>query len=324
MSSRRRGTVCGISMLAAAFAALGAAPEPAPTPGAAGNGRLISVSAVALPEGAAARPEFASILGEVSVSSITYASDGLRVKGYLAVPRAGEHLPCVIWNRTGNRAFGALTSLDAVLVLGALARRGYVVAASQYRGAAGGDGRDEYGGADVGDVLNLIPLLESLPRADGTRIGMVGWGRGGMMTYLALSRTDRIAAAVVASGVSDLSEWLEKRRDMENTFEALIPDFREKREETLLARSAVAWPEKLAPRTPILILGGAGDWSVNPEQSLDMAGKLLALRRPFRLVLLEGGGHQLHDQKEEADRLIRGWLDRYVRDREPVPGAGAP
>ncbi len=312
------------ALFVAAYSALGAAADPTPSPQTPPDGRLLSLSGASLPEGASARPEYAAILNEVAVSSITYASDGLKVKGYLAVPKVGEHLPCVIWNRDGNRAFRAITNLEAVSVLGALARRGYVVVASQYRGSPGSEGRDELGGGDVNDVLNLLPLLESIPRADPGRVGMVGLSRGGMMTYLALSRTTRIAAAIVAPGISDLFEWLEKRRDMESAFETLIPDFREKRDEALAARSAIRWPEKLAPQTPILILAGARDWSVSPQQSLDLAGALLARHHPFRLVVLEGAGHDFRERKEEADREIAGWLDRYVRDREPVPGAGTP
>jgi dipeptidyl aminopeptidase/acylaminoacyl peptidase len=317
--ARRRALAA--ALFAAAIRALGAAPDPTVSPQAPPNGRLLSLSAASLPEAASARPEYAGILNEVAVSSITYASDGLKVKGYLAVPKTGEHLPCVIWNRDGNRAFRAITNREAVSVLGALAKRGYVVVASQYRGSPGSDGRDELGGGDVDDVLNLLPLLESLPRADPSRVGMVGWSRGGMMTYLALSRTTRIAAAVVGSGISDLFDWLEKRRDMESAFETLIAGFHEKREETLAARSAIRWPEKLAPQTAILILAGARDWSVSPQQSLDLAGALLARHHPFRLVVLEGAGHDFREQKEEADREIAGWLDRYVRDREPIPGA---
>ncbi len=306
------------SILAALLALLGAAPGTSPTPATPlENGRLISVSAVHLRPGLEARPEFAPILKDVDVSSITYASDGLKVKGYLAVPKIGEHLPAVIWNRGGNRP---TEDLDAVSVLGALARRGFVVVASQYRGTAGGEGRAEFGGADVDDVLNLIPLLEAQPRADASRIGMVGWSRGGMMTYLALTRTDRIAAAVVASGISDLFDWLEKRRDMQNAVTPLIRDFKGKKEEALAARSAIRWPEKLAPKTPILILAGTADYSVNAKQSIDMAAALLAIHHPFRLVVFEGGGHELREHKEELDRLIGDWLDRYVRDRKPVPG----
>jgi len=185
----------------------------------------------------------------IELSRITYESDGLAVRGYLVVPKAvkdGEKLPCVIYNRGGNREFGALDDLRAALMLGSLAERGYVVVAGQYRGNGGGEGREEFGGADVRDVLNLIPLLEGLEHADASRIGMFGWSRGGMMTYQALARTDRIRAAVIGAGVADSFEWVADRPEMETgVFAELVPDWADKREEALEERSAVRWPEKI-------------------------------------------------------------------------------
>jgi len=316
------GVAASLFVLAQAFG--GMAPPPTPTPPAnvvpAENGRLISVAAARLPPGFNTLPDYAAVMEAVNVSAISYSSDGIGVKGYMAVPKDGEHLPCVIFNRAGNREFGILSDEDAVRVLGGLARRGYVVVASQYRGSARGQGRDEYGGADLDDVLNLIPLLESLPRTDARRLGMIGWQRGGMMTYLALTRTDRISAAVVVSAISDLPEWLEKRPEMGSAMQAMIPRFDQNRDEALTARSAIRWPEKLAPKTPILIFAGGGDWAVSPKQPLDMAAALLAIRHPFRLVMLEGSDRDLREHRAEVDRVTGEWLDRYVRDQKPVPG----
>jgi len=261
-----------------------------------------------------------AILRDVAVSAITYASDGLKVKGYLALPKSGERLPAVIFNRGGNRSFGEITDAQAILRLGGLARSGYAVVASQYRGNAGGEGKEEFGGAEVDDVLNLIPLLESIPRVDATRIGMYGWSRGGMMTYLALARTNRVAAAVVGSGVTDLPDMLARRSEMEDVLQALVPGYGEKRDEALAARSAVRWVDRLPKQTPILILAGTADWRVHPKQALDMAAALLEAKRPFRLVVFEGGDHGLTDYRPEVDRLVQDWLDRYVRDRKPWPG----
>jgi dipeptidyl aminopeptidase/acylaminoacyl peptidase len=58
-------------------------------------------------------------------------------------------------------------------------------------------GKDEFGGADLNDVLNRLPLIDSLPKADPSRLGMWDYSRGGLMTYLALTRTSRINAAIV-------------------------------------------------------------------------------------------------------------------------------
>lgn len=295
--------------------ALSAAQVPDPI----ANDRILSVAPVRAPAGAAGEKS-RQILEEVAVSAITYSSDGLKVKGYLAVPKKGDRLPAVIFNRGGNRSFGEITEEGAITRLGGLARSGYIVVASQYRGNDGGEGKEEFGGADVNDVLNLIPLLESISKVDPARIGMYGWSRGGMMTYLALTRTDRIAAAIVGSGVADLPDMLSRRPEMGDVFVELIPGYGEKKDEVLAARSAVRWPEKLSKKTPILILAGTADWRVAPKQALDMAAALLDAKHPFRLVMFEGGDHGLTDFRPEVDRLVQDWLDRYVRDRKPWPG----
>jgi dipeptidyl aminopeptidase/acylaminoacyl peptidase len=112
-------------------------------PALAQDGQLVGASAVMLNEETLTRlesiePTIRTILAQVDVQLMTYLSDGLKVKGYLAVPKHGDTLPCLIVNRGGNRAFGALTDGSAARVLGKLATWGYVVAASQYHGNAGG------------------------------------------------------------------------------------------------------------------------------------------------------------------------------------------
>lgn len=295
-------------------------------PAAAQDGRLLESSPVSFPADSVAawearRPGARDEIEDVEVRAITYSSDGLRVAGWLVQPREGAgRLPCVIYNRGGNREFGALGARAAAVQLGRIASWGYVVVASQYRGNAGGEGREEFGGADVNDVLNLVPLLRSLPRADASRIGMVGWSRGGMMTYLALARTDAIAAAVIGAGMADAFDNVKRRPEMERgVFAELVPGFAADREAALASRSALRWAEKLAPKTPLLLLHGTADWRVHPGESLAMAARLLELKRPFRFVLFEGGDHGLSEHRAEADRLARDWLDRYVRDRRPWP-----
>ncbi|HYG68009.1 MAG TPA: prolyl oligopeptidase family serine peptidase, partial [Anaeromyxobacteraceae bacterium] len=121
------------------------------------------------------------------------------------------------------------------------------------------------------DVLNLIPLLDRHPRADPSRIGMRGWSRGGMMTYLALARTDRIRAAVVGGAMTDAFDTVARRPEMEGVFAELVPRWAEERETALAARSAVRWAERLPEGTPILLLHGSADRRVHPAQALRMA-----------------------------------------------------
>lgn len=222
------------------------------------------------------------------IQRIVYSSHGLRIHAYLAEPlSAGPH-PAIIYNRGGNDSFGLLSDGCAPMLLGPFAQQGYVTVASQYRGADGSEGRDEFGGHDVDDVLSLIPLLDSLAEVDSSRIGMIGYSRGGMMTYLALMLTKRIRAAVVVGAPTDLTEDIRKRPEMLRVYRRMITPDRRKLAAALRARSALFFAARLPVHTPILILQGTADWRTDPHQALDMARAMLDAQRPFRLIMLEG------------------------------------
>jgi dipeptidyl aminopeptidase/acylaminoacyl peptidase len=265
-------------------------------------------------------PGAADYIDSNEVYAITYSSDGLKVKGYLVMPTGEGPFPCLIVNRGGNRDFGAISDIVAILWLGQMADWGYIVIASQYRGVAGGEGMEEFGGADVDDVLNLIPILDSIPRADASRIGMWGASRGGLMTYLALARTDRIRAAVVSAGISDSYDTVKRRPGMETgVYAELVPDWKAKRDSALTARSPVRWVDQLPKETVLLLIHGSADWRVHPSQTLNMADSLLEYEHPYRLVIFEGADHGLTEFRGEESRLSRDFLDHYVRDNSPLP-----
>ena len=260
-----------------------------------------------------------SYLKDVELFAITYLSDGLNVKGYLAQPGAKQKHPCIIYNRGGNREFGSLNEFKMLHILAPLAANGFVVVASNYRGNGGGEGIEEFGGAEVADILNLIPLLEALPNADAGKIGMYGWSRGGMMTYITLTKTNRIKAAVIGAGLSDSFMMIKRRPEMESVYSELVPGYSKNKQHSLEARSAVLWADKLCKTTPILLLHGTADWRVVPEQALEMSAALLKAKRPFRLILFEGGDHGLTEHREKVNRETIEWFTRYLYHDAPLP-----
>ncbi len=101
-----------------------------------------------------------------------------------------------------------------------------VVIGSQYRGNDGGEGKEEYGGADVRDVMNLIPLARSLGYVDMNNVFLFGVSRGGMETYLALKNSIPVNAAAISGGVTDLFGNAKDHPDyVANIYRELIPDF---------------------------------------------------------------------------------------------------
>lgn len=242
---------------------------------------------------------------------VTYWSDGLRVVAILVRPplTAGRRFPLVVFNHGSTAARGALP--ERVLPWQArLVDRGYVVLAPQYRGGGGGEGQDEFGGADVADVLNVFPVAAALGYVDLRNAFMHGHSRGGTMTYLAIKMGAPVRAAVVSSGVADFAArtaftpWVRDSVDR-----VLMPDFDRREAEHYRTRSAVTWPERLT--VPILVMHGTADDRVPPASALDLAARLQRLGRAHELVMFEGGTHDLTGHRAELERRVVAWFDTH-------------
>jgi dipeptidyl aminopeptidase/acylaminoacyl peptidase len=257
----------------------------------------------------------------VKMERLTYESNKLKVKAYMVKPAKPGKYPVLIYNRDGYKEFGLINELFCAAELSHYARWGYVVIASQYRGYEGEEGKDEIGGEEIHDVLNLIPLLASEPSADTSRIGMYGFNRGGMMTYQALTRTQKIDAAIVESGISNfyLYAAIHAEDGFYETMEQMIPEYWSDKSGAIRKRSMAYWPDDLNPETPILILHGSSDWEVHPAESTEASDVLFRIRFPHRLILYEGGSNGLPEFKEEKLATMRLWLNKYVRDQKKYP-----
>ena len=296
--------------------------------------------------------------------AIEYQSDGLSISGFLFVPKTSDSnpgpFPCVIYNRGGNNIqfgreydFGALEITGPISFdLASLASKGYVVVASQYRGF-GPDADwekadfDQFGGKDVNDVTNLIPLLRKLQnsshpvelpegiskKVDSKRIAMYGWSRGGMMTYLALrqlagkSDTMPITTAVIGAGPTNLfSGELERPNLRFDVHQALIPNYDTHRAAELKERSAVYWADELPKSVSMLLLHGTTDDRVNISQSRELANQLHQLGHPHQIIFAEQFDHGFNrrpmDQPLNRDSpmhitwrevLVTEWLNSHLK-----------
>ena len=262
------------------------------------------------------------VIENTIVEKITYLSDGLKVKGYIGYPtEQSKKYSCIIWNRGGYGNKGAIDSFTARGVYGQIASWGYVVLATQYRGNDGGDGKDEFGGEDVNDVLNLVPLAEELEFADKDKWGIEGWSRGGMMTYLSLTRNHNPAypaggfkCAIVLGGIANLRCSSDESPFMRRLYEATLGKYKDEEfYEKCDSRSIVKFADKLPSNTPLLLMHGTNDDRVLPHDSLDLSYKLLEYKIPFRLIMLEGGDHFMKKHRKEVDELRKMWYEKYLK-----------
>jgi dipeptidyl aminopeptidase/acylaminoacyl peptidase len=221
---------------------------------------------------------------------VVYASSGLRVVGYVVHPPVRGPHPVIVWLRGGNRAFGAVEPVTLLNLVG-LAERGFVVVATQYRGVDGGEGTEQYGGADVDDVLALVPLARSLPDADTEHLYLLGGSRGAMEGTLALRRGLPARAAVWRGGLFDLELDLAARPDLAKPWSELMPDWESSRTTALKDRSAIHHAAEI--RVPQLIVHGRQDWRASLAGAQGYAAALDEAGIEHRLVVYEDDEHQL-------------------------------
>jgi len=258
----------------------------------------------------------------VRLFSIAYLSQGLRIRGYLALPPAESPrpAPALIFNRGGVGERGALTPYTAAATIGLYASWGYVAIASQYRGAGGSEGREEWGGAELEDIRALLPILESLPEVDPERIGVIGGSRGGMLTLQLLRRCSRFRAAVVI-GAPTMLHALPPTDPLYRTLLRFLPEGSSPMHEAA-ERSAVLWAHELCKQTPLLVMHGTGDRRVPAEHALYLGLALQRALHPYKLILYDNADHVLAGRWAESTADLRWWVDHYVRDRAPLPRVG--
>jgi dipeptidyl aminopeptidase/acylaminoacyl peptidase len=246
------------------------------------------------------------------VEKIAYISDGLKIKGYLAYPKNIENkkLPCIIWNRGGYQEKGAIDKFTARGIFGQLASWGYTVFASQYRGNAGSEGKEEFGGDDVNDIINLRDLAEGLDFADKDNWGIEGWSRGGMMTFLTLIKKQNFRCAVLSGAISNIKNYIEENPERKLLYEKLFG--KANYETEIKERTIINKIDKL-PKIPYLIIHGGNDDTVSPIQSLELSMELYKKEILHRLIIFENGDHFLKSYRREVDELRKMWFNKYLK-----------
>lgn len=216
---------------------------------------------------------------------VSYLSEGLMVKGYLAVPNGNGPFPLLIYCRGGIRNVG-MTKLAWVNEFVSV---GFMVFAPFYRGNRGGEGREDFGGADRHDVIDAINWLRMHPLVDKTNIHIFGFSRGAIPALFTSMHDPAIASAVVWGGVSDLVLTYEERADMRRMLKRVVGGSPSKVPEGYAWRSPIHYAEQMT--CPVLIIHGARDRQVGVEHAYRLSSRLEYCQKQSDLWIYEEEGH---------------------------------
>jgi dipeptidyl aminopeptidase/acylaminoacyl peptidase len=138
---------------------------------------------------------------------VSYLSEGLKIYALMTVPNGEKPAtgwPTIIFNHGYIPPDVYVTTERYVAYVDLLARSGYIVFRSDYRGHANSEGeaRGAYGSPDYTvDVLNAVASVKRYPDADPNRIGMWGHSMGGYITLRSMVISKDIKAGVIWGGV---------------------------------------------------------------------------------------------------------------------------
>jgi dipeptidyl aminopeptidase/acylaminoacyl peptidase len=245
-----------------------------------------------------------------SLERVTYASDGLAVVALVYRPATPSgKLPTVIYNRGGYTAVDTPEQLQPFFET--LGKAGFAVIAPMLRESYGAPGKDEVGGADLRDLMNVVALAQNLG-FDPDALFLLGESRGGMMTYQAIRDGFPARAAVTWGAFTDFNALIEAHPDVyQPLVRKIFENYEQRSKEIHERRSALVWADKL--NVPLMILHGGADRGVDAAHVFRLASRLHELKKPFELHVLKDGNHTLKNLRDERDRLIVDWLKRNLK-----------
>jgi dipeptidyl aminopeptidase/acylaminoacyl peptidase len=147
----------------------------------------------------------------------------------------------------------------------------------------------------------------------------MGWSYGGYMTAWTVTQTDRFKGAVVGAGITEtISMW--GTQDIVQVFEAYFGGgpYEAGRWEVYQRSNPLAFVTNAT--TPTLIIHGANDPRVPPNQARPFFRALRANGVETKLVWLPRTGHGPREPglQFETARNQKEWLDQWIRKRPDI------
>jgi dipeptidyl aminopeptidase/acylaminoacyl peptidase len=269
--------------------------------------------------------------GVMQMDKITYRSKvgDLDIPAFVFQPlklRGDKSHPAIVWVHENIR--GHLYEHYIPYIREATSK-GYIVIAPEYRGSIGYgkayyDAID-YGGNEVDDVVTAVDVLKAKYAAvDPSRIGIMGWSHGGMITLLSIFRNPTLFRSAVAMvPVTNLFQRL-AWKGVERQRQAIDPQNRygglpAEKHDVYKDRSPLYGVDKL--QIPLYVGVARNDEDVNIEEDMQLVDALRSRKPALAETMVYDnppGGHtfdrrvdpktwQPENTREQRDSWNRVW-----------------
>lgn len=297
------------------------APQEAPLPT---SDYRVSLPTLMAEEPDGGRPRILETLAETDAYTryaVTYRSATTTVSGVLLRPRGPGPFPGIVLNHGYIEPSVYVTGQGLAREQDALARDGFVVLHTDYRGHAGGDPagsleRESRLGY-TRDAVNAVDALRKLAYVDPDRMAMLGRSMGGGVTMGALVAHPGLvdAAVIYASVSSDVRDNL--RRFTEPGRPAAAGELYRR---FGTPQESPEFYDGLSPRTyfdritePVLSLHGSRDATCPPQWARDTQRAMRRAGVDSRLRFFEGEDHAFYDRWQDSMQLSIRFLRAQFR-----------
>lgn len=207
----------------------------------------------------------------------------------------------------------------------ALASRGFVVVAPNFRGSTGYGqaflraNQYDLGGGDLKDLEAGVDFLVDTGYVDRTRVGIHGGSYGGYMVLMALAKTDTFAAGVNMFGIVNWRTMWDRGAPQNRRYQAGLVGEPDTHAEVYDRASPLTYLEGL--KAPLLVLHGENDPIVPAHEGRQVVEFLEQRGRQVQARFFEEEGHgflQPDNQRETLERSV-GWFEQHLAPRRTEP-----
>lgn len=250
------------------------------------------------------------------------SSDGLVISAFLWMPYNLERnakAPAVLFPHGGptSQMYDQFDRKPA-----ALASRGYLVLAPNFRGSSGYGkdfleaNRNDLGGGDLEDLVAGAKFLVETGYVDAEKIGVNGGSYGGYLTIMALAKTPEVwAAGVEEFGIVNWNTMWEHGAPQNRRYQTGLIGDPVQNKDVYARVSPTTYLHQL--RAPLLVLQGDNDPRVpriEAQQLVDFIKKNGRVGEG-RFYPDEGHGYSKRENQIDALERVIAWFDLYLKGK---------